>query len=144
MERKTYEINGVKYYQEELTLDRDTEISVLLDSVNISELGELAEMTVSGILNLLLQKGVLKKLFAIILIPESNDEEGITAESFGKVTNSTAVRIIEDFFTLNRDVITLFRNLLSTSAGMNTTPISPNTSVNQKQSLSTSKGKKKH
>lgn len=142
MERKSYEINGTKFYQEELTLDQDAEISALLESINISELSELAEMTVARILNLLLQKGVLKKLFSVILIPVSN-QENITPEYFGKVANSVAVRIIEDFFTLNRDVISLFRNLLSTSAGMSTSPISPSTSANQKQNPSTSKGKKK-
>jgi hypothetical protein len=66
---KTYTINGNRYYQQELNLEQDEKISDLLDELDVKNLEDFNEMSINKIINLLLKKSLLVKLFEIILIP---------------------------------------------------------------------------
>lgn len=122
---KTYTIKNRQFTQNELTLEQDEKISDLLELVQINDLKDFGDLSLAQIAQVLFKKKVLVKLLSIVLIP-ADGGVALSEKETAKITNTLAMEIIEDFFTLNASLMSVLKSLLSGLAG---TSMSPKSSI---------------
>lgn len=142
--KKTYNINGKTFFQQELNLGQDEQISLLLDELDIKNLEDFNQMSINNLIRLLLGKSLLVRFFAIILLPENQVNSELSDAELKKIPNSLAMEIIEDFFTLNAELLNTLKNLLGGLVGTKATPTSQSFSPKEKTKSSPSSEKLKH
>ena len=140
MQKKQYEINSQKFFQEELTLEQDEKILALLKNLNLKD--GLESLKIVDFASSLFENNVIGEFLSVILLP-ADGAQTLAPESAKKIKNSTLSEIISDFFTLNNNLIQLLKTFAPALAGMNTTPTSPSSSANQNQKNSTFKEKER-
>lgn len=105
---KTYKIDKeLTAYQDELTLEQDAKLAELLSDVNLDNVESL---TMKDLLKALTTKGVLLKFFSIILT--DNAGKPLPESVLSRIKNNILLEVINDFFSLNKDLMQMLKSLL--------------------------------
>ena len=103
---KRYEIGGKVFTQDELVLSQEEALADLLGPLMQGK----GDITAQGLVEQLLQKKMLRKALALVLVPdgesvESRDVEGIEAHLGPHLKLSQQAEVIKDFFDCNASVV---------------------------------------
>ena len=101
--------NGLEAYQEEFDTDQNEKLVQVLMQLNTESLSkELSVVQVSDIINLLIKENLITKILDIVLLRKKfgTEEDNKLLRS---LKNSELLNVVNDFFSLNPTVITLFK-----------------------------------
>lgn len=123
----TYKLGRLTYYQEELTWGQDKELARILQESTNKVSGD-EELSMNGLLDLLVRYDLLGTFLAIVLKPKRNFQYYLWRSfdavcwalqirrgsfryvSANKASNSLLSEIIRDFFLLNKNVMSSLSN----------------------------------
>jgi hypothetical protein len=142
MEKEPYKIIGKEFTQDELNLEQDAALFDLVQESGREEILTVFDKLQKGeyqeALKTLLKEKLLAKIIAIALTPVNADDACLTEVEAGKTTNSVALRIIADFFTLNQNLWNELIALRNKSDGTKETPTSQSTTSKHNRKATTS------
>ena len=94
--------------QDQLRLNQSFKLIDLLNKCNLESLSDLFNLSFQKLLTLLIDNNIIQNFFEIILIFEPE-----LKPDFNYITNSDAINIIKDFFSLNPSLMQLLNPSLS-------------------------------
>lgn len=128
-ERREYQFkNGLKCYQEELTLAQDIEISQILSKHSEGDDSQ------TNLIRLFSKQGVVEDLLSVILLSENPIEKA----KFLTLKNSELQKVIEDFFSLNENLRKLLTGSGIGQATLNMTSMSSSSDKTESSTDTTS------
>mgnify|MGYP000895635158 CR=1 FL=1 len=113
--KKTYQIGNKSFYQEELTLGQDIQLTELIQETSLEEFSNVDTMNVAELIKLISKDKLITKFLRIIL--QSNSGNQLEDEDALKIKNSQLELIINDFFSLNPSVKNLLMSISKSLTG---------------------------
>lgn len=113
--KKTYQIGNKEFYQEELTLGQDIQLTELLQETSLEQYSNIDNMNVAQLIKLISKENLITKFLRIILL--NNDGKVLEDKDALKIKNSLLELIINDFFSLNPSVKNLLMSISGALAG---------------------------
>lgn len=123
--RIEYTIKGKKYFQEELDLEQDKIIAPIVAEWPLEKFKDLSAVSIRDLLTLL-EGDTAYKFLQAILIPE-NETDKVTIDVVKKIKTTKLIGIINDFFTLNPELISWLGSLSAVLAGIQNTALEKTT-----------------
>ncbi|HCA42131.1 MAG TPA: hypothetical protein DEP28_02645 [Bacteroidetes bacterium] len=124
--KKSYDIGNKLFFQEELNLGQDIQLTELLQETSLEEFSNVDNMNVAQLIKLISKENLITKFLRIILF--NNEGNSLSDEDCFKIKNSQLELIINDFFSLNPSVKNLLMSISKALTGTlteNTQKITP-------------------
>ncbi|MEW5763573.1 MAG: hypothetical protein AB1824_01240 [Acidobacteriota bacterium] len=114
---QTYHIGDRDFTLDELVLDQEEALAQIL-----APLYEEGEMTVKGLVDALVRKGLLRKALSVLLVPAGETVETANREDTERyigprMTLSQQARVIRDFFDVNAGAVNAIKGLATMAPG---------------------------